>query len=159
MATIDITGIGFFMPLISFVFATMVMFAILQKFKILGESGGINIVVAVILGIIFASVSDTRSFVESVIPYFTILVIIGFFVLFLGLFMTAGSKSITHPAVGWVFIGILAIIILVSAFSSFNIASNPDYTTFKDSIFTAEYAGSIWLVIVAIVVGIIITRK
>ena len=55
---IDISGIFLFMPIFSFLFVFLIVFAILNKTKILGGEGWTNMFVGMIMAIIFLSFSS-----------------------------------------------------------------------------------------------------
>jgi len=72
---IDISGLYFFMPVFSFLFVFMIVWAVLAKTKLLGEAGFINFFVSFIMAIIFMSFSSLDLYVRTIIPWFVVLFI------------------------------------------------------------------------------------
>ena len=66
---IDVSGINFFMPVFSFLFVFVIVYAILAKTKILGDNKFVNLVIGFIMAIIFMSFSSTELYVETIIPW------------------------------------------------------------------------------------------
>jgi|SRR3989338_36324 len=109
----------------SFIFPVLVVFsfvfAILQKFKILGDKAGINAIVAVAASFLVLLSETARQMIEFMIPWFAVLII--FFVLLMLVFMVFGAKEATfehalhNNAVVWTIIGII-IVIMLAAFGN-----------------------------------------
>lgn len=157
---IDLTPVSYLLPVFSFVLVFVLVFAILKKTEILGDNNFINALISLIMAVIFISFSDVRGYVEQVSPWFVVLVVAMFFVLLLGGFMLAKDiGEIARPATAWVFIGLLALIFLAVGYEHFNLTSNSVFLDVKDFFLEKKVSGSILLGIVALVVGIIITRK
>lgn len=157
---IDISGVSYLLPIFSFVLVFFVVFAILKKTGLLGENNFTMSVVALVLALIFISFSDVRSYIELVSPWFIVLVVLMFFVLFLGGFMLAKDiTKITKPAFAWVFIGLLALAFILIGYSHFGLAYNHDFINLRHWIFKREVSGSIILGIVALVAVFIVARK
>lgn len=157
---IDISGISYFLPIASFVLVFVVLFAILKKTEILGENTFIMAVVSLVFAMIFASFSNIRSYVEAVSPWFVVLIIFMFFVLMLGGFMLAKDiGKIARPGLAWAFIAVLTIIALYIGYNHFDVSCNPVFLHLKHWLFRRDVSGSVVLGIVALVVGIFITRK
>ena len=157
--TLDISGITYFMPVFSFVLVFVVLFAILNKTKIIGENAFTQAITSFILAVIFASFSNVREYVENVTPWFVVIFIALFFIVVLCAFVFKDFYALLKPGLGWIFVIAIIITFLVVAYFSFDLACNPAFISFKRFIFRDRIAGSIWLVIFALVVGFVITRK
>lgn len=156
---VDISGISYFNPILTFVLLFVLVYAILEKTKIIGETKAIQAIVSLILSAIFASVFEVRSYVESVTPWFAVLVVALFFVIFLAAFGLKDPGSIMKPWLIWVFIGLLAIVFLYQGYNVFDVAGNHDYLSIKDWIQEPKVAGGLWLGIFAIITVFAVTRK
>jgi len=156
---IDISGITYFTPIFSFALLFVIMFAILHKTKLLGEDEWIQAIVSGVLAVIFVSVVEVRGLVESVVPWFGVVVIALFFVAFLAFFALKEPDKILKPWLVWVLVGVLVLVFLFKGFHIFNVGSNSDFLSIKDWISDGKVAGSLWLAVFAIVVGVAITRK
>lgn len=165
--------IGYFMPIFSFLFVFVVVYAILVKSKILGESAFINSFVSFIFAIIFVSFSPSISidYVQTIIPWVAILIICLFFVLVMVGFSQKDMDGFMKPGLAWVFIILLAIVFLVSAIVVFNpvlrpyLPGQPDtggesfLLSVKYFIYSEKILGALLLVIVAAVTSWILTKK
>ncbi|MBU3913397.1 MAG: hypothetical protein KKB21_03890 [Nanoarchaeota archaeon] len=156
---IDLSSIGFFNPIFSFVLLFVIVFAILQKSKILGESKPIQVIVALVLSLIFISVVEVRGYVESVIPWFAVLIVALFFVVFIAALGMGKTDAIAKPWFIGVFIAILAIAFIYQGYNSLNVASNQDYISIKNWLSDSRIYGGLWLVIFGAIATFAITRK
>jgi len=165
---IDVSGLNFFMPVFSFFFVFFIVYSILWKTKILGENHFIVILISFILGVIFLSFSSLRFYVETIIPWFALLMVVIFFVLLIGMFSSKDWKP--GSWLSWVFIGILILIFLISAIYVFNPVFHPDliiasggreslWNQIQDFFTSSKVAGSVLLIIVAIIISWVLTRK
>jgi hypothetical protein len=168
---INVSGISFFMPIFSFLFVFLIIYALLAMSKVLGESKFIHVVISFIVSIVFMSFSSAELFVRTIIPWFVILVIVVFFILLIAGFSTKSLDKIMTPAFAWVVIAVLGIIFLVSAIYVFNPFFHPDLIVAEGAegpgvvqqvanfLSQSSIAGGIILLIVAIIVSWVITRK
>lgn len=157
MAQVDLSQIAYLTPLYSFVLVFVILFAILLKTKLLGDNKVIISIVSLIIGVIFVSVSDVRSYIEAVTPWFSVLIIALFFVLFLVGFAIKKPEDIIKPWFVWIFIAILVLIFIIIASSSFG--SNTAVVDIRGWLTKGTNFGSIALVVVAAVAIFAVTRK
>ena len=120
MATI-LEGLGFlefFLPVFSFLFIFVIMYAVLDKFKLMGDNKSIKFIASLSIALIFLFSKSTLEFVNFVTPWFVILVIIAFCILSLFMFMGLKEKSmeatIGDPRVYWTIL-VIIIILLIAA--------------------------------------------
>jgi len=156
---IDLSAISYFNPIFSFVLLFVIVFAILQKSKILGESKPIQAIVGLVLSLIFISVVEVRGYVEAVTPWFAVLVVALFFVVFLAALGLGKADDIAKPWLIWVFIGLLAIAFIYQGYNSFDVASNGDYISIKHWIQDEQISGALWLVVFGGIATFVVTRK
>ena len=157
MAQVDLSQAAYLTPLYSLVLVFVIIYAILNKTKILGDSKIIQSIVSLVISLIFVSVSDIRGYIEAVTPWFSVLIIALFFVLFLVGFAIKKPEDIIKPWFIWVFIAILVLIFLVIASNSFS--SNAAVIDIKGWVTKERNFGSIALIIVAAVAIFAVTRK
>ena len=165
---INITGIYFFMPVFSFLFVFVVVYAILTKTKVLGEQK-VNLLISFVMAIIFMNFSSMQLYVETMLPWFVVFVICLFLVLVIMAFSTKDVGKMMTPAFAWVMVAILVVIFLISAIKVFNPVFHPEYgITSGDSpqiigqvrsMFDNQTSGSVLLLIVAAVVTWVLVRK
>ena len=165
---IEITGINYFMPLFSFFFVVLIVYLILNKTKILGESNFLNFLVSFIMAIIFMSFSSIELYVRNIIPWFVVLLIIVFLVLFFAAFSTKDIDKIMTSKFAWAVMIILIIIFMIVAIQVFNPVFHPDKIITSGSgtagsqiinfFVNSRYTGTILLVIISAVLGWVVTR-
>lgn len=120
MATLlDLGLLDYFNVVFSFILVWALVFALLQKTRVLGEKVGLNVLIAVAVAFLVSLSDNVVEMIRFMIPWFTIAII--FFVLLILVFMVfgAGEKDIFNyikndRAVGWVIIGVVLIIIFAS---------------------------------------------
>jgi len=165
---LNITGIYFFMPVFSFLFVFVVVYAILAKTKVLGEQK-VNLIVSFVMAIIFMNFSSMQLYVETMLPWFVVFVICLFLVLIIMAFSTKDVGKMMTPAFAWVMVAILVVIFLISAIKVFNPVFHPEYGITSGSspqiisqirsVFDNSTSGSVLLLIVAAVVTWVLVRK
>jgi len=166
---IDVSGLGFFAPIFIFLFVFVVVYALLTKTKIIGESDWIHLLISFIVAIVFISFSSMELFVRTIIPWFVVLFVALFLVLLLGFF--SSKEWVPKSWLGWIFIGLLGLIFLISAIRVFNpvfhsgliVTSGSDYGTTMweqviDFFISSKTAGSILFIIAAVVVSWILIK-
>lgn len=116
---VDISGISYFAPILAFLVVFVVVFALLNKTKLLGESGGIQLFVSFLIATIFVSAGGVRDYVLTITPWFGALVVSLFFVLFLLGFVGKPIEGMTK-GIGIVFVSALVVVFLVSGFVVFS---------------------------------------
>lgn|SRR3989338_1428693 len=117
MATLlDLGLLRYFSVIFSFILVWALVFALLQKTKILGDKAGLNVLLAVAVAFLVSLSDNVVQIINFMIPWFTIAII--FFVLLLLIFQIFGAKQddifkyiSNDRAVGWVIIGVVIIIV------------------------------------------------
>lgn len=167
---IDISGIFIFMQIFSFLFVFLITYAVLLKTKVLGENNFINILVGFIMAIIFLSYTSLELYVQTLVPWFVVLLVCVFLVLLIGGFSSGKLENIMNKGFGWVVVVILIIIFLIAAIRVFNPVFHPDLiitsgegTSLMEQIFSGTEGGQVFgiivLLITAIAVAFVLTRK
>jgi hypothetical protein len=167
---IDVSGINFFMPIFSFLFVFIVIYAILFKTKVLGDNKFVNSLVSFIISIIFLSFSSMETYVRNIIPWFAVLVVILFLVLMVMMFSTKKYEDMMTKGFAWFVVAIFIIVFLIVAINVFNPVFHQDRILVSGDnpqvisqliyfIFYSNWAGTILLLIIAAVVAWVITKK
>src|SRR3972149_8335366 len=81
MATVDLSLFQNYLPILSFLLVFTVVFAVLAKSKILGESKFVNLFVSFLVSTIFVSFTGARDYVNLVTPWFGVFIVISLFIL------------------------------------------------------------------------------
>jgi len=166
---LDISGIYFFMPVFSFLFVFLIVYAILSKTEILGESKFINVLVGFIMAIIFMSFSSLELYVITIVPWAAVMLVIVLLVLLLAGLSTKDLGKIMTPTFAWIAVAILIIIFLIAAIRVFNPVFHPDLviTSGRGSgivsqisdIFSSQVGGTVLLLAIVAIVAFVITKK
>jgi hypothetical protein len=165
---VDISWISEGMPFFAFALIFVLAYAIFAKTKILGESKGINILLSFIFSVIFISFSSVRKYVVNVTVVFAVLLTVLFFFLLIILFIIKEPASFLKP-LAIVFIVLLALIAIIAVFYTFpstqaylpgesESGANSVLLGIKHFIFGSKFLNGILLLVIAIIVGLIITR-
>lgn len=105
----------------AFIFVWAIVFAVLQKTKVIGESAGINAIISVAAAFMVLLSGKVVEMINFMIPWFTVAII--FFLLVILVFQIFGLKEadVAHAAkdkgVYWTLIGVF-ILIVVASFST-----------------------------------------
>ena len=167
---LDITGIYFFMPVFSFLFVFVVVYAVLAKTKVLGDQR-VNLLVSFIIAIIFMNFSSLDLYVRTILPWFVVLLVCLFLALVIMGFSTKDWEKMATPGFAWIIVAILVVIFLIAAIRVFNPMFHPELgvTTAGDGqegvllqirhVFDSQVGGSVLLLILGLIVAWILTKK
>jgi len=168
---LDLSWLGYYMSFFGFLLVFLVMFAILTKTKILGDSAFMNFFVSLIFSIIFVTFSPGIEYVQTILPWFAILIICLFLVLMLIGFSQKNMDEFMKPWFAWVGIAILIIIFLISAIVVFNpvispyLPGQPDtggesfLLSLKHFFYSEKFLGAVLLIVIAALTAWIVTKK
>ena len=108
----------FFLPIFSFLFIFVIVFAVLDKFKLMGENKTVKFIAALSIALLFLFSQETLNFVNFVTPWFVVLVVVALFILALFMFMGVKEKqmeeTVRDPRVYWTVL-VIIIILLIAA--------------------------------------------
>ncbi len=168
MQTVDLTGFQYFLPLLSFLLVFVVSLAFLMRTKILGNKF-IEFLVSFILATIFVTFVGPQKFIQNIAPAVAVLIVCAFFILLLaGIF--GKDLAFMNKGMGIVFVVILFIIFIVTAFVVFSSSitpyitgedygsGNPDLYIFSDWLFSSRVGGAILLLIVSALVAWVLVK-
>ncbi|MSS74331.1 hypothetical protein EXS72_01690 [Candidatus Pacearchaeota archaeon] len=166
----DISAFVYFLPIFAFLIVFAIMFAVLNKFKLIGENLFFQLFFSFIIATIFVTASSARQVVLNVIPWFAVLIVAMLLLLFLVSFI--GKADIIGKGFGWVFVILLIIIFFIAGvkvFASTLAPYLPGATNIKDAnptllslfkwIYSPRVAGAFLLVLSAVFVSWILTKK
>lgn len=165
----DLSGFSYFVPIFSFLLVTVVIYALLNKLKILGDSETVSLFVAFIIAIIFVSVISVRQVVENVIPWFAVLIIAIFFI-FVILGFSQGKFEKAPVWLMWTFVVIIVGIFLVSLMKVFSTViypylpgtgspSDPFLAKLKEFVYSSRFLGAVLLLIIAAITARILIKS
>tara|TARA_Y100000034_G_scaffold94740_1_gene114872 strand:- start:354 stop:857 length:504 start_codon:yes stop_codon:yes gene_type:complete len=164
---LDISGLNFFMPVFSFLLVFIIVYSLLAKYKVIGDNKFTLSLISLIIAIIFMSFSSLDLYIQNVVPWIVVLIIIVFFVVLLGMF--SSKDWVPKSWLGWVVIGVLILIFLIAAIRVFNPVFHPDLgitsgegTSMLEQLrgyMGGGVVGSIILVVIGVIVAWILTKK
>ncbi len=125
MATVLDFGIfSYFLPVLVFIFIFVILYALLEKTKVLGENSGMHALVAFIFSLFFVLVKPLRELITTVTPWFVIIFLLMVVILFAVMILGFKQENVTsyigeNPAITVTVIVIIAIIFFVSIGNTF----------------------------------------
>lgn len=164
---VDVSGIAYFAPILSFLLVFFIVFAVLKGTKILGEHLFVQLFISFIIATLFITIAGVRQYVETIAPWFAVLIIALFFLLFLTGFAKA---DFMNKGIGIAVVVVLVIIFLISGIVVFGntIApylpgsdfpgGNPETLRLLDWLYSGRVLGAVLLLIVAGIVSWILAK-
>ena len=148
--------------MLPFVFMFVLVFAILQKTKILGsDKKQLDAIVAGVIALIFVSVAYPKMVVGNLILVLTIAIVLIFVGLLIWGFLVGGEAKVTlsETWLKWVVAIIIIIFVILAFFWSAGI--NPQV---MDLLFNQSWSNTFWtnlsfIVVVAILMAVVIKSK
>ncbi len=165
----DISAFVFFLPIFAFLIVFSIVFAVLNKFKIIGENLFFQLFFSFVVATIFITASSARQVVLNVIPWFAVLIVAILLLLMLVSFI--GKADVIGKGMAWVFVVLLIIIFFVAGIKVFASTLSPylpgstskggDSTLlrFFSWLYSPRVAGAFLLILSAAFVSWILARK
>lgn len=160
----DISFISFYAPIFVFLLVFIVVYALLLKTKVLGDSQWSLILISFIVASLFVSMSGSTQYIYNVAPWFALLMVSLFFIFVL---LSFAGKADLHAGVGVVFAIILGIVFLVSLFSVFSYlitylpggnGGNVVLSPFLTWLYSSRVFGGVLLIVISAVVAWILVK-
>ena len=148
-----------FLPIFSFTLVFVVLFAILNNTKILGGIAVVQAIVALVIGLIFASVSDFSGYIENITSIIAVFVVVLFFLILLVAVAINDPSKIIKPWVVWPFMIALVLLFIIYAYYDFNWANSSVFKAIKNFFFQPEIYRGFWLALVSVIVGAVLIKS
>ena len=151
---IDVSWISYFAPILAFLIVFVILFALLNRTKLIGENTWLQLFISFLIASIFVSAAGVRDYVLTITPWFALLIVSLFFVLFIIGFVGKPSEFM-QKGIGIAFVLVLIVIFLVSGFIVFSdvigpyLPGNPG----GDLIYTSRVFGALLLLVICAVVS------
>ena len=168
MAQVDISSLNLFMPIFSFLLVFIIIYAVLVKTKIVGESNFVQLFVSFLIAIVFVLAVKPSEYVLSIVPWFAVMLVIGFLILALTGFVGGKTAETLNPQFGKALVYILGAIFIVVAFFSFSdlfapyipggSGGNENVSAVTGWLFSSEIGGAIVLLIICALVSWVLIR-
>ena len=166
----DLTGISYFLPIFSFLVVWVVVYAVLNKTKIIDDQK-VQIFVAFLFATIFVSALGAREYLTNMV----VLLVVMLFALFLVTLLIglAGDKvkDSVGKGIGIAFVIATLIVFIIAAifvFSSYyapylpggsGAGANPDVLRLVQWIYLPSVAGAIVFIVLAVLVAWLLVRS
>jgi len=153
---IDISGLGFFLPIISFFFVFLVVYVFLSKIEAVKSNVFIHLFMSFFLALLFSVNLSLMDFVNFFFSLFVVFLVCVFFIIVLVMFTHGNLDALMKPWVSWILAGGLIGFFIVSSAYSFNWAVN--WVAVWDW-FDTDWFGMVLLLVIALIVSWILTKK
>lgn len=166
---VDLSGISYFMPLLSFLVVFVIIYALLFKTKIIGENKFAQVFTAFLFATIFVSAVGAREYVVNIVPWIAILIVSMFFILLIIGFIGKDAEFL-HKGIGIAVVVILILIFIISGIFVFSdylapylpwnngYGANQNVLYFTGWLFSGRIFGGILLLIVSAIVSWILIK-
>ena len=162
----DLASLSYLAPLFAFVLVWVVVFAVLTKIQILGDSKFMNSFIAFIVASIFVTFAGVREFVLTLTPWVALLIVSSFFLLaILGFLGVKGWEKGIGAAVLVVFVliflisGMIVFSNVIGPYLPWGVAeSGSEAFAIRDWLYSARVVGAMLLIIVSAVVSWILIK-
>ncbi len=128
----DLGFLEFFLPAFTFLFIFVLVYAVLDKFKLMGENKWLKLIASFCVALLFLFSKDTLTFVQFITPWFVVLVVLALFILSLFMFMGLKEgdveKVTKDPIVYWTVLVIIIILLIIAIGTVFKSVA-PDQQT------------------------------
>ncbi|HLC53212.1 MAG TPA: hypothetical protein VJK03_01595 [Candidatus Nanoarchaeia archaeon] len=161
----DVSAITYFAPIAAFFVVFLVVFAVLFKSRMLGESKWLGLFVSFVIAALFVSAAGVRRYVEVITPWFGALLVSLFFILVL-----LGLIGVKHEGLskglGIIFLIVAILVFLISGIVVFSdtlapwLPGSPESygNPVSDVIYSPPVIGAVVLIILAALVSIVLVK-
>lgn len=160
VTTIDLSGLGTFMPIFAFILVFTVTYALLAKTKVLGEHKFVHIFVSFCIAIIFIISANAIEYVGAITPFFAAFVVsLLFIMLIVGLIKGNVETFFKGNGFSWFVIIVLIIIFVFSALFLFAPLINQYMAGPKQFLLQPQILGVLILVAVTAFTAWLLSKK
>lgn len=147
-----------------FLLVFFILFAILEKTKILGENQKqINALVSFIIGLIFVAAVFPKVIVSNMILFLTLAIVIVFVVMLIWGFVSGGGDFFNlakaPKGLKWIFGAVIILAVIIAVFWAAGID-----TGFLGKLFNSEWSSAFWtnfffIVVIVVALAIVLGKK
>lgn len=168
MAQVDVSGIAYFLPILSFLAVCIIIFAVLNKTKII-EQKWLQAFVAIIFAAIFIAAVGPSDYVINISAWFVVF-LISLFLLLILMGLVGKDMNFMHKGIGIAFVVLLILMFIISAIVVFSDSLGPfmpwnnsdsgsaEVQNVTSWLYSGRVMGAILLVIVSAIAAWILTR-
>jgi len=130
MATfLDLGVLNYLTPLFTFLFILVISYAVLDKFKLLGDNFAPKAIASFSMAMIFILSTRMLKIVNLATPWFILMIIFGFFIvamlMFMGVKQESVAKAVSGGTVVWVVLIISIIMFVIVIIQAFQDVESP----------------------------------
>jgi len=149
------SSLNFLMPLFSFLFVFIIIYALLIKTKLLGDNKGIHLFISLLLAIFFVVNLDMRAYLQFSGAWMAVFIVCLFLIILLITFTHGKVDMIMNEYVAW---GILIILLFFVISSTYFFSWSFQWTSVSNW-FGTEWFGFVLLLVIAGVVSWVLAKK
>jgi len=153
---VDVSGLLYFMPIFSFLFVFVVIYCLLKKSAVLGDNDFMNALVGFVVATAFVTASSVRMYVETVTPWFAVLIVAMFFILAIIGFSQQKIEGFLGKGMMGGFIVVLILIFFFAGIRVFSSVLAPVYYKITND---ERLLGGILVFFIAALTSWVVTRK
>ncbi|MFZ5955565.1 MAG: hypothetical protein ACOYT4_03995 [Nanoarchaeota archaeon] len=156
VSQVSLASLNYFLPIFSFLFVFIMIYALLAKTKIIGDNQFVNLFLSFILAVFFILNVSLVEFVQFNLAWFVVFIICVFMIMLLISFSHGKLDVVMKPFVAWV--------LMIALITFFIISSAHIFKWTIDWVQIQSWMSTDWwgLVLVLIIAGIVswrITKK
>lgn len=168
MAVMDLSGFEYYLPLLSFLIVFLISFITLSKSKVV-ENKFLTVFFSFLISIVFVMALGPRNYILAIVPWFGVL-IVGLFLVMVLMGFVGKDLAGMNKTVGMVFLVLLGLAFIISAFFVFshyfapylpgNLGSggNRDANRFLDWLYSPRIAGAVLLLAISAAVSWVLIK-
>jgi len=166
----DVSAVAVLAPILAFLVVVIVLTAILNKSKILGDNIWISVFVSLFIAAIFVTFTSVRDLLLTAIPWFAVLLMALFFILVLTGLM-GKTEDIAGKGLGWFFVIVLIAVFLIAGIKVYastigvyvpgpfyGFDGDPQILAFTDWFYSPPVIGAVGLIIAAVAVSFVLIK-
>lgn len=164
----DVSFLVYFLPIITFLIVFLVSFAVIKKIGLDYGHQFWQVFLAFLVACIFVVAAEPRAYVESIVPWFAVLLISFFLIMALLKFMNFNDWDKNLAKAFGVILLVMFVISGIFVFSSYfapylpwnaPVGANPDVRTVTDWVFSPRVWGAIILVGISALVSFVLVKN
>lgn len=168
----DVSGVAYFVPIISFLLVFVIVFAVFNRIKLVGNSIFVQLLVSFLIAILFVSSGNQSvDYIKNVVPWFGILIVS--LVLLLAIIGIFGKDlSFLTKGIGVIFVVLILVVFVVSAVkvfapylgsyfpgsSSYGNNADSDTLRFANWFYSSRVMGALLLLVIAGLVSWVLAK-
>jgi len=158
-------ALGYIMPLLAFFFVFILVYALLEKTRVLGESRGIHWTLSMIIAIFFVFTPMATKFTALTVPWVIIFIFMVFFILLTITFVRGKIDDIVDSKlIAFIFVAVILIIFIFSALNVFGPlvsqgAFSPQAQSMFDYVFNPQFLAMVIILVLGAVLSWKVTSK